>query len=859
MPGWYIHSEVARLTALQLSDATNLPAELGFDPTQAQKWGDICHRWRNFLAIGAVGPDMFYLLPDYAGPPGNMVLSFFTQLIKVWGILDEQFIGSWEKWMGPVTANEADLINLFNGGFSNQIAQGIDEINSALLNVELTLVTRATDWFGKLTSGVPQGFTDDSFYWSDMFHYRKTYAYPQELWRRASDDLIAVEDMENALGAAGHVLTPDEQQTVDDERAKAESELAFAIGWMTHCATDVTGHPFTNAKCGGPFRLQWQRHHLVENHFDALAYDKTHHGMPTYEEMGTSGLHFRVAFREKSSAPYNGCRFAPMFDYFTDFPSYPLGETNADDETRTRFFDCHPHEFPVHLVTLIVQSMETVYYQPHPLLGPRLLESAPQFNDGGMGRPNGDALKVMWQAFFEYWKIISTSGLHPRKPMAPSFTSDLSPPLPPGGALPPEDDARGADPADDAGMNGSFNLFDALIAILAWLLYLAELVEYLLALVPAIVLGPLTLGPRELLFNTVVSPLYSAYMASRKVLVLSGFLTPKPEEIDDGFVTLGHSSSFQRMLLKADVNDTLGFALPIPGFDEPSGRVPGSEWDADPAFPRQSVRDTLPEVDQFRALFGLPARPVAPGEGEFSQWVAPWKYPQVNLAGQRVGWEAGLTHVGPWKQGATAADLLDSSPTNLAAAARFEQADTPKKTADECAAMLRQDQHMGNPVDYSLYLISKLTKAKTTLPDFNLDSDRGYAWHCWDYDRHIAPAPPTPAPAKGSIDDFSAVRTTGVLGVPIPQLPFQQPCTPPEQFKPEWAANQTSEREPWNKFQARRDLSVYYLDENAPSQPCGLLPPPLPEMPGEAPPPMLMNAGDSGPLRAHMMPDGLDQ
>ncbi|MFI7407745.1 hypothetical protein ACIBU0_03545 [Streptomyces sp. NPDC049627] len=33
------------------------------------------------------------------------------------------------------------------------------------------------------------------------------------------------------------------------------------------------GHAFTNAnananaKSGGPFRLHWQRHHLVENHF----------------------------------------------------------------------------------------------------------------------------------------------------------------------------------------------------------------------------------------------------------------------------------------------------------------------------------------------------------------------------------------------------------------------------------------------------------------------------------------------------------------------------------------------------------------------------------------------------------------
>ena len=40
----------------------------------------------------------------------------------------------------------------------------------------------------------------------------------------------------------------------------------------------MTGHPFTNAKSGGPFRLHGVRHHLVENHFDAAAYDMSHMG-----------------------------------------------------------------------------------------------------------------------------------------------------------------------------------------------------------------------------------------------------------------------------------------------------------------------------------------------------------------------------------------------------------------------------------------------------------------------------------------------------------------------------------------------------------------------------------------------------
>ena len=86
-------------------------------------------------------------------------------------------------------------------------------------------------------------FSEEAFYWSDIFHYRRTYQFPFVLFEHAR----------NALAVAAD----------DDARKDAEARVAFAVGWMSHCATDVTGHPFTNAKCGGPYRDHWQRHHLV--------------------------------------------------------------------------------------------------------------------------------------------------------------------------------------------------------------------------------------------------------------------------------------------------------------------------------------------------------------------------------------------------------------------------------------------------------------------------------------------------------------------------------------------------------------------------------------------------------------------
>jgi hypothetical protein len=846
MPGWYIHSETAKVAAQRLSDNTDIPAGLGFTAAEAARYGDLCHKWRNFLAIGAIGPDMFYLLPDYLNPIGNVVFSVADWLIDFWTTIDDLFVGSWEKWMGPVGANDSDLTAQLTGGLSNQLAQGMDEISSAMFNAKLTLISRARDIFGLLTSGVPRGLGESAFYWSDMFHYRRTYDFPREMARLANAHLAAVDKKEADLGAGGHVLTAAEQQEVDNDRAAAESELAFAIGWITHCATDVTGHPFTNAKCGGPFRLHWQRHHLVENHFDAAAYDKTHMGATMYEEIGTSAMHFRVAFRTREDPPYNGCHFAPAYDYFSGFPAYTLSETAIGDEKRSRFFDMDPDELPDHLVMLLLEAMTNIYGND-----PKILIDAPAFNDGGSGRPNAAGLNVMWNIFFRYLKLVSSSGLHPRKPVPPTLINEHPFPTPPGGAL-PADDGRGSDPDDDSGPHGhSFNLIDFLIAVVAWIKYIGQVVEWLLTVLPGLGLDVATFPAREFIYYTIISPLWSLYMASRKLLVLEGFLTPKPEEVEGGLVTMGLGTGFQRKTLADDLLDPTGFANTAITFGEPSGRAKSSdEWEVDRAFPRQSVKDAVPQINQFLSMLGLP---LATGEPEYSHWVAPWLYPDRNLAGARTGWEPDLTHVGPWLQGSTATQLLDGADTHLGAAAQFEAATTPKETSDACAARFPSGQHLGNPIDYSLYLIKKLGDG-VEVPNFNLDSDRGYGWHCWDWERH-APADPHKPPPQ-PVDDFH-VYNPKIGFLPIPQssrLDFEQPCTTPEQFDAAWSKDDsTSARQVANRYQANVPLKVRYLDPNVVPDPCGDL--------------STVQIGPNGPLKevsledreqAGMNPDGTE-
>ncbi|GAB3900698.1 hypothetical protein GCM10029964_088440 [Kibdelosporangium lantanae] len=230
MPGWYVHLEAAKQTAQRLRDG-DIPSGFPLDPTQAQALGEVCHTWRNYLALGSLGPDLFYLLPDFANTRGCVLRQVIQWVIDVWSVIDAQFVGKWEKWIDPIQTNDAQLAGQLKGGLSNQLGAILDELSAAIMSAFEGLLAQMGDWFGVLTSGVPQGYGNDAFYWSDMFHYRRTYQFPYTLFQQA--------------------LQAREAATTDTERLDADARMAFAVGWMSHCATDVTGHPFTNAKAGG--------------------------------------------------------------------------------------------------------------------------------------------------------------------------------------------------------------------------------------------------------------------------------------------------------------------------------------------------------------------------------------------------------------------------------------------------------------------------------------------------------------------------------------------------------------------------------------------------------------------------------
>lgn len=728
MPSWYVHMQAAAQTMESLK--AGVPAGSPLSQAEADALFEAAHTHRNYLAAGALGPDLFFLLPDFKGDVGKGLLNLVDFVLNTWQVYDDNVGTQWERWMAPVLDEAHQIADHLSLGMLGEASMALDLTISGIENVTLGIAAQLEDVFGQMTSGTQTGYADSGFFWSDMFHYRKTYQFARRLYANA---LRADEDL-----PAG-------------EPSRVPKQQAFALGWMSHCAADVAAHPFTNAKCGGPYRTHWQRHHVIENHMDAFVYGTTPgRPGPNYGAIDVAALHFRMAFLKSKTSPdptmpddEAGPDWFPGPAGQFDFPPYVETDGDNDAARRRERFDVDSEPLPEHLCDLLLRTMQDVYTGPADRYGPRVLAWDPGRNEGDGGRPSVPVLQNMYQFAYDYAKFTSSSGLTARHPMAPEAVTDFDFPRLPG--LPADGDADPLRPQD-------ITILDILLAVIAIALWLLEVAVWFVVAGPAL-LGELANWPaRQLLYETVVAPAWDFYLASRKALVLEGYILPKPEEISAGLTVLGQDEIGPLIQLRADLDAPNGVGLPA-GATEPSGLDPRpgaspSGYGLDPAYPRALLTDLQPPW--------LAQAPVDGGSVP-SEFVAPWRYPEHNQAGMRNGWEAPRTHVGPYLQGARPDVLMGGMQGSDAARHRYEAARTPEETETASSELLATPgRHLGDPIDYGAYLIGHLTgswlsdteyvanDADAPLPDFNLDADRGYAYQCWDYLRHAPSVPPSP-------------------------------------------------------------------------------------------------------------------
>jgi len=223
MPGPAIHLLVladleAQLQAAGGATASRMRRALSAHPAHA--------------ALGAIGPDLFYLA-------GSRGLALAERLLR---LLSEA--------ARPFAALHAGRRRRERAGLGEEAAAFTHAAMARLeahlaTDLEERVLAAGHDLLAHLRPALQDGQPEAEWSWGDLLHYRRPGRFAAAL-------------LEQALAGDRDDL------------------LAYAAGYVSHVATDACGHAFVNTIVGGPYRLHYHRHHLVEMHMDAWAWQARH-------------------------------------------------------------------------------------------------------------------------------------------------------------------------------------------------------------------------------------------------------------------------------------------------------------------------------------------------------------------------------------------------------------------------------------------------------------------------------------------------------------------------------------------------------------------------------------------------------
>ncbi|MEJ7685450.1 MAG: zinc dependent phospholipase C family protein [Segetibacter sp.] len=349
----------------------------------------------NYYALGAVGPDLFYFLADFRakyGLPMAELIKIVDFLDDLYGKLDDWILSKWEHYFGPVNQNLDEAISRLTGDLSSVVSDIMGSLSSILMQAIIDVAAEREDWFGFFSLGHNFGIDNKDFFWADMLHYRRTSTFANNLWIIATE--IGNSDTEDA--------------GLWSERLKA-----YALGYMSHVATDTTAHAFINTKAGGPYRLHWQRHHLVETHVDTKTYNLKHGADAIYNQYTESAVHYRFAFGEDGGA---GEHPRPNYD--------PGDNTLRGRYVRRRQLDIDS-DLPDLLAELLLEAMDRTYDTQGQKNNHGIDRTTPNIISSDDGRPEVEDVQATFHLLFRYFKFSSLDGFAHEKPSPPDVFPNL--------------------------------------------------------------------------------------------------------------------------------------------------------------------------------------------------------------------------------------------------------------------------------------------------------------------------------------------------------------------------------------------------------------------------------------------------
>jgi hypothetical protein len=133
--------------------------------------------------------------------------------------------------------------------------------------------------------------------------------------------------------------------------------------------------------------------------------------------------------------------------------------------------------------------------------------------------------------------------------------------------------------------------------------------------------------------------------------------------------------------------------------------------------------------------------------------------------------------------------LENNTPVNIPLIRKYAAAATPfdTDTISFTAQQAQEMPNMGDPVNFATFLIWQLARPEREegeVTNWNLDADRGYAYKCWDWNRHMEDPP------NNLLKDADGHM-------------FVAPCTPPSQADK-------------NDYRPDLPLKIHYVDGEDP-------------------------------------------
>ncbi len=665
MPGPSTHILVAEEITKKLEGMESWPFQFPGLSTNSNSPAEL-HRILNenshYAALGAIGPDLFYFMGDFRKYSKELT-ELINFLDEAYAKLDDWFLSKWEKYMGPVSEDFEELISRLTGDLSSVVSDIIGSIGSIFSQLIINYIVNSEDWWKFTSLGHNSGIDNKDFFWADMLHYRKTATYAHTLWANA------------------------EQQAdpVWKDRLKA-----YALGYMSHVGTDTTGHAFINAKAGGPFRLHWQRHHLVESHIDTRTYFVKHGSDTLYNDFTKSAFHYRFAFKDDGSP----ARDRPNYD--------PGDDTLRGRYKRRRQLDLDS-DMPEEVINLLLDAFKDVFKTNTPT-DTSPTGTSPAILSTPDGRPEVADVQSAFHILFRYYKHATLDGFAHEKPSPPDVFPNL-------------DFPTLGDPLQDVAPddNSDSNWLDIILSILAIIEWLAEVAVWLATVLPGAILDLATYGPRLLAYYLFELPLYYMVKAFRQVCIEAGYFRPMNDEIDDAMIKIGVEHNHFISVLLNGMDDILVDPLDLI-YDLVSESASDNYEVPDKLFPRSSPYD--------------------PKANEFVEYQHPFRYPSSSPS------ENCVTYPGPFNRGTDAEYLVtDAIVSNLNVVSRLANCTTPNDTVQFCYENVDAANNLGDPVNFCTFLIWQLARTgdenlEENITEWNMDSDRGYGFRSWDWYRN---------------------------------------------------------------------------------------------------------------------------